>query len=747
MKKTFLFLFFTLCSVALFAGDGTKENPYTCAEAIALQQADDYREALVWVKGFIVGVPCQGEKGAVTYKTEATEENLKQLALADNIYGDNWMPVRFNDYEELAIYDLSVYRDANNIGKKVAIRCVPQAFYGREGAKNASEYVELMPIAVTGVTLDQTSAEIYVNQVLSLKATILPADADNQHITWQSDNASAASVDAEGNVTGLRNGAANITVTTIDGAKTASCKITVTTASGETLMGDVITADTTGVTTNSLKENQPNRWNGKVCASGTSYAGKTATDNKNISLKGGSGADQGGIINTNTVGFIRQIIIKWASNAGDRTINVYGTNTQWASVDDLFNGDSKTVTDGDIIGTLDYTTGSTTDTVNVEGNYQYVGLWATSSKAHYFEKVSFVWGLTKAGDDVALESLSLDTTSLKLEETATYKLKVTYNPTNATYKAVTWRSSNTAVATVQGGLVTAVAEGEADITVTSNADDKISATCHVVVTKLDVFRGRDVYYKVKTLDELHTHDTVVFVNEEANRVSADFETYEYKKKGDDGLMKTYIYGRLRASETELIRVGDSIGSWGAEEVHLVKVEGGKWKILVSVWSEEDEFGLYEKYELPLIATDSTKLAIEGEGTQTWTIDMVDGNAVITSTDAAVGSLQFNGNNKTFTTYTSAQQPIQIYRKKVQSTSTENPEPNPDDSTENAISEITIDGVLYADGVIYNTRNLPLRVYALSGQLLTTGNSDIDIIGFERGVYVVTAPIGVMKIVR
>jgi len=65
----------------------------------------------------------------------------------------------------------------------------------------------------------------------TLTATVAPADATNQNVTWTSDNAAVATVSATtgGTVTVVAHapGTANVTVTTADGKKTASCAITV----------------------------------------------------------------------------------------------------------------------------------------------------------------------------------------------------------------------------------------------------------------------------------------------------------------------------------------------------------------------------------------------------------------------------------------------------------------------------------------------------------------------------------------
>ncbi len=80
---------------------------------------------------------------------------------------------------------------------------------------------------VEGVTLDLTDLVLNVGQVQHLIATILPADANNQEMVWNSSDLSVVTVDGSGNVNALHTGTAVITVTTVDGYFTASCNVTV----------------------------------------------------------------------------------------------------------------------------------------------------------------------------------------------------------------------------------------------------------------------------------------------------------------------------------------------------------------------------------------------------------------------------------------------------------------------------------------------------------------------------------------
>ena len=76
------------------------------------------------------------------------------------------------------------------------------------------------PAAVTGVTLDKTAASVQISKTITLTANVLPANAGNKAVTWSSDNEAVATV-ANGVVTGVAEGTANITVTTVEGGFTA----------------------------------------------------------------------------------------------------------------------------------------------------------------------------------------------------------------------------------------------------------------------------------------------------------------------------------------------------------------------------------------------------------------------------------------------------------------------------------------------------------------------------------------------
>ena len=94
-----------------------------------------------------------------------------------------------------------------------------------------------------------------------------------------------------------------------------------------------------------------------------------------------------------------------------------------------------------------------------------------------------VAGGWKDASTVSVTGVTLNKTMLVLYTGGSETLKATVAPANATFKYVTWKSSNPAVATVDAnGKVTAKSLGMADITVTTK-DGGYTATCRVGVQR------------------------------------------------------------------------------------------------------------------------------------------------------------------------------------------------------------------------------------------------------------------------
>ncbi|MCF5743475.1 Ig-like domain-containing protein [Pseudomonas tremae] len=83
---------------------------------------------------------------------------------------------------------------------------------------------------VSGVSLKVSSKDLAVGASYSNAATVSPANATNQSITWATSDASVATVSPTGSVKGLKVGKATIKVTTAEGGFSASYTVNVTAA-------------------------------------------------------------------------------------------------------------------------------------------------------------------------------------------------------------------------------------------------------------------------------------------------------------------------------------------------------------------------------------------------------------------------------------------------------------------------------------------------------------------------------------
>ncbi len=87
-------------------------------------------------------------------------------------------------------------------------------------------------IRPTAVSLDKTSAALYLGDKVTLTATVTPSNTTNKSVTWASSASAIATVSSSGVVTGVASGKATITVKTVDGGKTAKCIVTVSVKNG-----------------------------------------------------------------------------------------------------------------------------------------------------------------------------------------------------------------------------------------------------------------------------------------------------------------------------------------------------------------------------------------------------------------------------------------------------------------------------------------------------------------------------------
>ena len=335
-------------------------------------------------------------------------------------------------------------------------------------------------IAVTGVTLSQTSAELTEGDSFRLTATVSPGNATDKTIIWSSDNETVATVSSAGDVVAKVPGIANISVKTHDGGMTATCRVTVVSkkisVSGVSL--DNATLSMTEGETRTLKaavtpEDATDKsvtWS----SDNTSVADVTSTGVVVAKSPGTASI----IVKTNDGGktatcyvTVKENVIPVAGvslNISSMTLNVGETQTLTVTVTPS-NASDKTVSWKSSDATIAY--------VDSDGTVVAISAGTATITATVGD-MSAECIVTVV---VPAASVSLNKTELTIEKGKSEILTATVSPSDATDKTVTWQSSNNAIATVdQNGRVTAVNAGSAVITVTTKDGSK-TATCNVTV--------------------------------------------------------------------------------------------------------------------------------------------------------------------------------------------------------------------------------------------------------------------------
>lgn len=106
--------------------------------------------------------------------------------------------------------------------------------------------VKDLVIAVTGITLNQTSVDMKKGESILLRATVNPNNATNKSVTWLSSEEDVATVNSIGYVEAREAGSTTILAITADGKYDARCKVTVYNPNATP---EVITKDTSATIT------------------------------------------------------------------------------------------------------------------------------------------------------------------------------------------------------------------------------------------------------------------------------------------------------------------------------------------------------------------------------------------------------------------------------------------------------------------------------------------------------------------
>ena len=162
------------------------------------------------------------EGATATFTVTATGENLSyQWQQKTTVSGSDWTNVGSATSSNTYTID-----NTTTSMSGYQYRCVVSNSAGSVESAPVTLTVNKATVSVTGVKLDKTNLSLFEGATAQLNATVLPENASDKSVKWESSDTSVATVE-NGKVTAVKEGQATITVTTKDGGKTASCTVTV----------------------------------------------------------------------------------------------------------------------------------------------------------------------------------------------------------------------------------------------------------------------------------------------------------------------------------------------------------------------------------------------------------------------------------------------------------------------------------------------------------------------------------------
>ena len=341
-----------------------------------------------------------------------------------------------------------------------------------------------LEVEATEVLLDKTSLVLQVGESHRLTATVLPDDATNKTLTWETSDSNVALV-VDGEVIARAEGLAVITAKC--GRVAASCAVSVKPApdGGEPSVeatsirldrneAELSVGETLELTATVLPDDATNKtlaWattDSKVAVVADGVVTALAVGTADIIVQCGSVSDKC----TVTVSVPASGVIEATSITLDHTSATLGV------------GETLTLTatvlpDNATDKTVSWTSSDPGVATVSNGKVTAVAIGAAtitascgSAKAECAITVS----------PVEAAAITLDQTSASILLGESLQLTASVSPDNVTDKTVSWASSNPAVASVDGGIVTGLSVGKASITARCGS---VSAVCTVTVNPVE----------------------------------------------------------------------------------------------------------------------------------------------------------------------------------------------------------------------------------------------------------------------
>lgn len=332
---------------------------------------------------------------------------------------------------------------------------------------------------VSSVSLSKTSMTLFTRGKETLKANIAPSDASDKSVTWKTSNQNVATVSKSGVVTAVGKGTATITCTTVDSNKKATCTVKVKKATDVTGLRLNVTSKTV------YKGNNYQLVATVLPTSATFKNVKWKSENSKVATVSSTGVVTG--VSKGTT----NIVCTSADNSSISArvkinVKIKATSMKLPSSVSVYNGAQKALvpTFAPSGAAAKQVTWKSLDksvaTVNSNGVVTGKSIGKTVIICTTTDGAFTAQTSVTVKPVVKTTKVTLNVTSKTIKAASSFTLKATVYPSDATYKSVTFKSSNPSIAKVSAkGVVTGMKAGKATITCTT-VDGK-TAKCSVKV--------------------------------------------------------------------------------------------------------------------------------------------------------------------------------------------------------------------------------------------------------------------------
>lgn len=444
-----------------------------------------------------------------------------------------------------------------------------EAMVGVESSNGSFAYLEFTvePIKVERIEIKPENATLKVGETVRLTATITPGNATNQLITWDSNDANIASVDAHGSVTAIGIGATDINARATDGSGAI-----------QTVRIDVVPTPVESITisangSKTLKDGETLQLTATVLP-------ENATDK---SVRWLSNADNRATVDENGLVTAHSDlgVLEISAFAGNVVDKIMLTIIETPAENIVLSSDVSEIKDNETISIYAQISPVTTTNKSIIWNVSDESIlkiqdWDNSvcvligqKPGEAYVTATTVNGITQSYlvtvRPIYVQSITIPS-EITVEKGSQYEFKPEITPADASDKQLVWESSNPSLGSFESNVFYAHARGEVIVTCRTVDGSDVFAQCHV---KIETYAKSltlnehdlsleedDTFQLVATIEPIDAVDSGPIVWESSNTTSVSVDEY--------GLIMALVEGE------SVVKASTQYYPWATDEC-LIKV--------------------------------------------------------------------------------------------------------------------------------------------------------------------------------